>query len=54
MSGTTMLGTTTSDSSQRWADLDSSNERLVEASHPLLRAADRDRTDSDRTGGSAR
>ncbi|GEM_PF-2334234 len=41
-----MSGTSTSDSSQRWAALDSRNERLVEASHPLLRALDRDQPDS--------
>lgn len=30
--------TTNADSVQRWAALDSRNERLVDASHPLLAA----------------
>lgn len=54
MSGTSILATSTSDSNQQWAALDSANERLVEASHPLLHAADGDRTDRDQPSASAR
>ncbi len=36
MSGTSKSGTADAESSQRWAALDKRNERLVDASHPLL------------------
>jgi hypothetical protein len=49
-----MSGTTNSDSSQQWAALDSRNERLVEASHPLLRTLKRDKPENDRPAAAAR
>ena len=48
MSGMSTSGTTSTDGSQRWADLDKQNERLVDASHPLLAELRRDRPDLDR------
>jgi hypothetical protein len=36
MPGTHRAGTCAADSKRQWAELDSCNERLVEASHPLL------------------
>jgi len=49
MSAAPMLGTSTADSSsQQWAALDSRNERLVEATHPLLRTPDKRSADSER------
>jgi hypothetical protein len=53
MSGTHMVGTSTANSGQRWADLDSRNERLVEATHPLLRAPAQDGKDDDRQSATA-
>jgi hypothetical protein len=53
MSAAPTLGTNAADSSQQWAALDSRNERLVEASHPLLRAPDEGRADGDRQSGAA-
>jgi hypothetical protein len=48
MSGASTPGTSTADSGQRWAALDSRNERLVDASHPLLRLVDDSRDDAKR------
>jgi len=47
MSGTAMSGTSGSESNQKWADLDSKNERLVDATHPLLAELQRPRPDRD-------
>ena len=54
MSGTSTADTNSSDSSQRWDALDNRNERLVEASHPLLREPDRDRPEAERAAAAAR
>ncbi len=43
MSETPMIA----DSGQRWAALDSCNERLVDPSHPLLRQVREGRADAD-------
>jgi hypothetical protein len=48
MSGLSMSGAASTDGSQRWAALDKQNERLVDASHPLLAELRRDRPDLDR------
>ena len=48
MSGLSTSGTASTDGSQRWAALDKQNERLVDASHPLLAELRRDRPDLDR------
>ena len=48
MSGLSTSGTASADGSQRWAALDKQNERLVDASHPLLAELRRDRPDLDR------
>ncbi len=42
MSGSSTPGAASTDSSQRWADLDKQNERLVDATHPLLADLRRD------------
>lgn len=47
MSGTSKSGTGNGDSAQRWAALDQRNERLVDASHPLLAELRRERADAD-------
>jgi hypothetical protein len=36
MSGSSTPSTAIADNRQRWADLDQQNERLVDATHPLL------------------
>ena len=36
MSGSSTSGAASADIHQRWADLDKQNERLVDATHPLL------------------
>lgn len=48
MSGSTS-STPNTDNSQRWAALDKQNERLVDASHPLLAELRREHPDIDRT-----
>jgi hypothetical protein len=48
MSGLSTSGAASTDGSQRWAALDKQNERLVDASHPLLAELRRDRPDLDR------
>ncbi|HXP21120.1 MAG TPA: hypothetical protein VN840_15870 [Streptosporangiaceae bacterium] len=53
MSSTHMVGTGTADSSRQWDALDSRNERLVEASHPLLRAPDQGSNDGDQHAATA-
>lgn len=45
MSGSSTSPGAAADSSQRWAALDKQNERLVDASHPLLAELRRDRPD---------
>ncbi|MGI9006471.1 MAG: hypothetical protein ACR2FU_09780 [Streptosporangiaceae bacterium] len=42
MSGSSSSSTASGDSAQRWADLDKQNERLVDATHPLLADLRRD------------
>jgi hypothetical protein len=47
MSGTSSTTNTVSaDSRERWADLDRQNERLVDATHPLLIQPRRDQADN--------
>jgi hypothetical protein len=48
MSGKSATSKATTDSSEQWAALAKQNERLVEASHPLLVELRRDRPDIDR------
>jgi hypothetical protein len=47
MSGTSKAETSSPDSRALWAALDSKNERLIDASHPLLADLRRDRRDRD-------
>ncbi len=47
MSGTTRSGASSAESNQRWAALDQQNERLVDASHPLLAELRRQPADLD-------
>lgn len=49
MSGSSTASPGGADSSQRWAALDKQNERLVDASHPLLAELRRVRPDLDRS-----
>ncbi len=50
MSGSSMSSTaSTDDGGQKWAALAKHNERLVDASHPLLAELRRDHPDIDRT-----
>ena len=42
MSGISTQSTASADLHQRWAELDKQNERLVEATHPLLAELRRD------------
>ncbi len=49
MSGMSTTGTAATEVSQRWAALDKQNERVVDASHPLLAELRRDRPDLDRS-----
>jgi hypothetical protein len=48
MSGTSTSSVASTDDSDRWAALDKQNERLVDASHPLLAELRRDHPDIDR------
>jgi hypothetical protein len=45
MSIRSMSSTASTDNSERWAALDKDNERLVDASHPLLAELRRDHPD---------
>ena len=49
MSGSSTANTLNADDRQRWAALDKQNERLVDASHPLLVDLRRDHPEVDRT-----
>jgi hypothetical protein len=50
MSGSSTMSTaSTDDAGQKWAALAKHNERLVDASHPLLAELRRDHPDIDRT-----
>jgi hypothetical protein len=49
MSGSGTSSTGGTDSGQRWAALDKQNERLVDASHPLLAELRREHPEIDRT-----
>lgn len=49
MSGRGTSSAMDTDDSERWAALDKQNERLVDASHPLLAELRRDRPDIDRS-----
>jgi hypothetical protein len=48
MSGRSTSSAASTDNSERWAALDKQNERLVDASHPLLAELRRDYPDLDR------
>jgi len=49
MSGRSTSSAAISDDSERWAALDKQNERLVDASHPLLAELRRDHPDIDQS-----
>jgi hypothetical protein len=49
MSGRCTPSAAITDDSGRWAALDKQNERLVDASHPLLAELRRDQPDIDRS-----
>jgi len=49
MSGSSTASTASTDNNQRWAALDKQNERLVDASHPLLVDLRREHPEIDRT-----
>jgi hypothetical protein len=49
MSGTKPSGAPSTDDREQWAALDQKNERLVDASHPLLAELRRDYPDIDRS-----
>lgn len=49
MSGRSTSSAAITDDSERWAALDQQNERLVDASHPLLAELRREHPDIDRS-----
>ncbi|HEX9554738.1 MAG TPA: hypothetical protein VF983_16145 [Streptosporangiaceae bacterium] len=49
MSSRSTSSAASTDNSERWAALDKQNERLVDASHPLLAELRRDLPDIDRS-----